>query len=159
MNFRERAVVCLATGFYVGNVPLAPGTLGSLLGLPLCFAISHFHLSLAIFFVVLFIFFAVRISTAAEKILNKRDPGSIVIDEIAGMLVTLIGLPFNFKTVVLGFILFRTFDILKPFPIRYLEKRVSGGVGVVLDDLIAGICANFLLRLLSDFSFFRIGHG
>jgi phosphatidylglycerophosphatase A len=91
----------------------------------------YLHLALAVFFVVLFIFFAVRISSAAEKILNKKDPGSIVIDEIAGMLVTLIGLPFNFKTVVLGFILFRTFDILKPFPIRYLEKRVSGGVGVV----------------------------
>jgi phosphatidylglycerophosphatase A len=159
MNFRDRAVVCLATGFYVGNVPLAPGTLGSILGLPLCFAISYLHLSLAILFAVLFVVIAILISTAAEKILEKKDPGSIVIDEAAGMLVTLLGLPFNLKTVVLGFILFRILDILKPFPIRFLEKKISGGTGVVVDDLIAGICANFLLRLLSDFSLFRIGHG
>jgi phosphatidylglycerophosphatase A len=117
-----------------------------MLALPICFATASLQLSLAMVFTLLFVFFAILISTAAEKILKKRDPGSIVIDETAGMLVTLLGLPFNLKTVVFGFILFRIFDILKPFPIRFVEKKISGGTGIVVDDLIAGICANFLLR-------------
>jgi phosphatidylglycerophosphatase A len=93
-----------------------------------------------------FIFFAVYIADVAEKILKQNDPGRIVIDEIAGMMVTLTGLPFNPTTIVFGFILFRILDILKPFPIRYLDKRISGGLGVVADDVAAGIIANLLLR-------------
>jgi len=95
-----------------------------------------------------FIFFAVCIADAAEKILKQNDPGCIVIDEIAGMMVTLIGLPFNPITVVIGFIIFRILDILKPFPIRNLDKRIPGGLGVVADDVAAGIIANLLLRII-----------
>lgn len=147
MNFRENAVVCLATGFYLGKVPLAPGTFGSFLGLSLCYALSHIQFPLAMFSALLFIIFAVGIAHDAEKILKKKDPGCIVIDEIAGMLVTLLGLPFNLKTAVLGFIIFRILDILKPFPIRILEKKIPGGAGVVADDVVAGIFGNFLLRI------------
>ena len=95
---------------------------------------------------LLFIFFAVYIADAAEKILKQNDPNCIVIDEIAGMMVTLIGLPFNLTTIVLGFILFRILDILKPFPIRHLDKRIPGGLGVVADDVAAGVIAHLLLR-------------
>jgi len=92
--------------------------------------------------------FAIAIASAAEKILKQKDPGQIVIDEIAGLAVTFAGLPFNLKTVLAGFIIFRAFDILKPFPIRVLEKRVGGGAGVVLDDVLAGVYANLVMRFV-----------
>jgi len=148
MNFREKAVMFLATGFYVGNVPLAPGTFGSLIGLPLCFLLAGIQLPPAIILAVLFIGFAVWIAHAAEKILKQKDPGCIVIDEVAGMVVTLIGLPFNLMTAGSGFIIFRILDILKPFPIRTLDKRLAGGIGIVADDVVAGIFANIFIRIL-----------
>ncbi|MFC1857783.1 phosphatidylglycerophosphatase A [Thermodesulfobacteriota bacterium] len=148
MNFRQKAVMFLATGCFIGKIPFAPGTFGSLEGLPLSFLLSKLNLSITILCIFAFILFAVWIANAAETILNKNDPGCIVIDEIAGMAVTLAGLPFNLFFTVTGFITFRVLDILKPFPIRYLEKRFSGGVGVVLDDVAAGIFANILLRAL-----------
>ena len=148
MILREEAAVFLATGFYVGNIPLAPGTLGSLLGLPLCYFLSGIKLQIAVVLALLFIFFAVGIAHVAEKILKRKDPGCIVIDEIAGMVVVFIGLPFTLIHVVLGFIIFRILDILKPFPIKILDKRISGGIGVVADDIVAGILTNFLLRII-----------
>ena len=148
MKLRDEAVVFLATGFYIGNIPFAPGTFGSILGLALCFVLAGLKLPLAIIFTVLFIIVAVWIANGAEKVLKKNDPGCIVIDEIAGMAVTLVGLPFNLTTALIGFMIFRILDISKPFPIRSLDKRVSGGVGIVLDDVVAGIFANLLLRIL-----------
>ncbi len=141
----------LATGFYIGNMPFAPGTFGSLIGLPLCFVLAGIALPPAMLCTLLFIFFAVWIADTAEKILKQNDPGCIVIDEIAGMMVTLIGLPFNLVTVVIGFIIFRVLDILKPFPIRSLDKRIPGGLGVVADDVAAGIIANLILRSIFYF--------
>jgi phosphatidylglycerophosphatase A len=148
MKLRDNAVMFLATGFYIGNIPFAPGTFGSLIGLPLCFALTGISLAPAMLGTLFFILFAVCIADAAEKILKQSDPGCIVIDEIAGMMVTLIGLPFNPITVVIGFIIFRILDILKPFPIRNLDKRIPGGLGVVADDVAAGIIANLLLRII-----------
>ena len=145
---REDAVMFLATGFYIGNIPFAPGSFGSLIGLPLCLALAGIPLTSAVLCTLFFILFAVCIADAAEKILKQNDPGCIVIDEIAGMMVALIGLPFNPITVVIGFIIFRILDILKPFPIRSLDKRIPGGLGVVADDVAAGIMANLLLRII-----------
>ena len=147
MKFRERAVLFLATGFFIGTVPFAPGTFGSIIGLPICFLISRLDILIGVICTVLFILFAIWVAAAAEKVLRKRDAGEIVIDEIAGLIVTFIGLPFTLKTVIAGFIIFRTFDILKPFPIRFLEKKVAGGSGVVLDDVLAGLYGNLILRL------------
>ena len=148
MKLRDNAVMFLATGFYIGNIPFAPGTFGSLIGLPLCFALTGISLAPALLGTLFFILFAVCIADAAEKILKQNDPGCIVIDEIAGMMVTLIGLPFNPITVLIGFIIFRILDILKPFPIRNLDKQIPGGLGVVADDVAAGIIANLLLRII-----------
>jgi phosphatidylglycerophosphatase A len=147
MNLREKTIVCLATCFYIGNIPLAPGTFGSLLGLPVAFVLAELKLPRAIACTMLFILFAIWIANIAERVLKRTDPGCIVIDEVAGMVVTLIGLPFNLTTAVIGFIFFRILDILKPFPIRILDKQISGGLGVVADDVAAGILANLLLRI------------
>jgi len=148
MNFKEKAAVFLATGFYVGNIPFAPGTFGSLIGLPFCYLLAEIQLAAAIIATLLLIGLAIWISNAAERTLKRKDPGCIVVDEMAGMAVTLIGLPFNFTTVVTGFILFRILDILKPFPIRVLDKRLSGGLGIVADDVVAGIFSNIIIRML-----------
>ena len=148
MKFRDKAVLFLATGFYIGNIPLAPGTFGSILGLGLCFVLAGLKLPWAVVCIVLFIALAVRIAAEAEILLKQKDPGCIVIDEIAGMVVTFVGQPFNLTTALIGFIILRILDISKPFPIRALDKRVSGGVGIVIDDVVAGIFANLLLRLI-----------
>ncbi len=84
----------------------------------------------------------------AEKLLIQKDPGCIVIDEIAGIMIAFLGMPFNAFSIAAGFVTFRFFDILKPFPIRYMERRLAGGVGVVMDDLMAGVYSNIALRLL-----------
>ncbi|MFC1830205.1 phosphatidylglycerophosphatase A [Thermodesulfobacteriota bacterium] len=148
MNYREKSVMFLATGCFVGNMPVAPGTFGSLLGLPLCFFLSGIDLPAAILLSVLFMLFAIWIAHAAEKILMEKDPGCIVIDEIAGILVVFLGLPYNIFTVIAGFVIFRMFDILKPFPIRFLEIKLPGGAGIVMDDILAGIYSNLVLRAL-----------
>ena len=151
MKFRDTAVLLLATGFNIGNIPFAPGTFGSIPGLVLCFALAELALPLAVACLVLFVAMAVGIAAKAEKLLKQKDPGCVVIDEIAGMAVTLVGLPFNLTTAVIGFIIFRILDISKPFPIRALDKKVSGGVGIVIDDVAAGLLANLLLRMVNYF--------
>ena len=146
MNSKDNALILLATGFYLGKIPVAPGTAGSLLGVLGCLVLSKIQLSLAVLAAVIFIFLAIQIAAEAVKILKETDPGCIVIDEIAGMMIVLLGLPFNWATVAIGFIFFRILDILKPFPIGHLERRFTGGVGVVIDDVAAGILANIALR-------------
>jgi phosphatidylglycerophosphatase A len=145
-NWHQAAVMFLATGCYVGRIPIAPGTFGSLLAIIPCFLLSGLPLAVTFGIIIIFIGLAVWVADAAEKILKAQDPGCIVIDEVAGMMMTLAGLPFDVRTVVSGFIVFRILDIIKPFPIRIAERHFSGGTGVVLDDVIAGVMVNVLLR-------------
>lgn len=136
----------LATGCYIGNISFAPGTFGSVLGLPLCFFLSTIDFSIAVLLILIFILCAIWVANEAEKILKTKDPGCIVIDEIAGIILTLFGLPFNMTSVIAGFLIFRALDIWKPYPIRYFEKRLSGGLGIVMDDVVAGLLSNLILR-------------
>jgi phosphatidylglycerophosphatase A len=148
MTFSRQTVMFLATGGFVGNLPLAPGTFGSLLGLPVCFFLTKLPAAVSAIFIGLFTIAAVGIAGQAETMLTARDPGSIVIDEVAGQLVALFGLPFNFPVVAGGFLVFRCLDIVKPFPIRWLERRLSGGFGIVADDILAGLAANLIIRFI-----------
>ena len=91
---------------------------------------------------------SIWIAGQAEKMLQQKDPGIIVIDEICGLVVALIGLPFTFASAILGFVLLRIIDITKPVPIRTIERRLSGGTGIVLDDVAAGILVNITLRII-----------
>ena len=147
MHSRRPGVMFLATGFYVGRMPFAPGTVGTLIGLPVAYVIGWLSLPLAMAAAVALILGAVWIAQEAEQQLGQKDPGCIVIDEIAGMCVTLLGIPLTFGTGLAGFILFRLFDIAKPPPIRYLERRLPGGWGVVMDDVAAGLIAQIVLRV------------
>lgn len=148
MNFKEKLVMFLATGCFVGNIPIAPGTFGTIAGLLFCLFLSRAGFLSATLIVVVFIIFAIWITGEAEKIIKQKDPGCIVIDEIAGIMVTLLGLPFNFVSVISGFFIFRILDIIKPFPIRSIENKLSGGAGIVMDDVAAGFLGNCLLRAI-----------
>lgn len=147
MNFKGKMVLFMATGGYIGRIPFAPGTFGSALGLFICYLISFASISVGAIAAIALILIAVWVSENAERLLDKKDPGCVVIDEVAGMLVTLIGIPLSGVTAVGGFVLFRLFDIIKPPPVRFFQDNCSGGAGVVLDDVAAGIAANLFLRL------------
>ncbi len=151
MNFKDKTILFLATSGPVGNIPFAPGTFGTLVGLPLCFLLSLCSISFGAILIITFIVLAIWIAQEAEKLIKEKDPGCIVIDEIAGMMVTLLGLPFDPITVVTGFLIFRILDIFKPFPARMLENTIPGGAGVVLDDIAAGIWGNLILRIVLIF--------
>ena len=135
----------VATGLGSGYAPFAPGTAGSLVGLALFWPVSH--LSLAGQALATALVFALGVAAAAHvaRRIGIEDPGLVVADEVVGMWVSLLGLPLTGVTVVAGFVLFRVFDVFKPYPARDLE-RLPGGWGIMCDDVMAGIYANLLLR-------------
>jgi len=138
----------IATGCYSGKIPFAPGTFGTVAAIPfaLVFLIipSWFHG----LYIVSLILAAIYFADQAEKILETKDPGCIVIDEIAGYVVTLSLVPVNIYTLAAGFFIFRFFDIVKPAPVKYFENNFPGGAGVVLDDIMAGILSAVVLKIL-----------
>jgi phosphatidylglycerophosphatase A len=147
----KEIVVALATGLYAGYIPVASGTFGTVVAIPLCFLLSLFGPLEGIVFVGIFVGIAIWISGQAEKIFQKKDSGLIVIDEMAGFLVTLYYIPLTLENLIAGFLLFRIMDIAKPFPIRRLEAGLPGGWGVVGDDVLAGVYANVVLRVIMPF--------
>ena len=145
---RNDLIVFFATGFFTGFLPKMPGTWGTFAAIPLVI-ISHRLTSITQPVVaVVFVTFAAYIAGRAEILFEDRDARPIVIDEMVGFLITLLWLPLSFPTLCLGFFLFRLFDIVKPPPISTVEKRLHGGWGIVLDDVLAGVFANVTLRLL-----------
>src|SRR3989338_7482754 len=147
----QKIVLFLATGAGSGYLPWMQGTAGSLVGILLYYSLRSMPRGPYLAFVVAFFFLAVWASGLAEVIFGSKDPQRIVIDEVVGMLVTLALLPFSWWTVLVGFVLFRLFDIWKPFPARLLQDRLPGGWGVVGDDVMAGIYANIVLQALTRF--------
>ncbi len=137
-----------ATGGYSGKIRVAPGTFGTVAGLPFIFILSRIPAPYNIIYVIGLILAAMYVSDQAEKILNKKDPGCIVIDEIAGYVVTMSLVPLGIAALVAGFLMFRFFDIVKPAPVKYFERNFSGGAGIVLDDVMAGILSAVGLRIL-----------
>ena len=146
-SLKRKAILFFATGGLIGFAPVAPGTFGSLAALPLCLLISSMGIGAASIVVVGLIIFSTWVVHAAEKIEARKDPSRVVLDEICGMAIALFALPFTPFFIMWGFALFRVFDILKPFPIRWVDKKVPGGLGIMLDDIIAGIVANGVIRI------------
>ena len=136
-----------ATGAGTGYIPVAPGTFGAAVGVLLWWALSPLPHHIYVPTVIAFIFFSVWVSSGAQRLFGGKDPQKITIDEVAGMLVTVAFHQFTWITAIAGFVLFRIFDIAKPFPIRRVEK-LSGGWGIVLDDILAGVYANLSLWIV-----------
>jgi phosphatidylglycerophosphatase A len=135
----------IATFFGIGLIPLAPGTWASLVAAPCFYPLLGRPFLLAGFLVVLY-FLGVYACTQMEKELREKDPSSAVIDEVLGMGVALVGIPHQWPFVIMAVILFRLFDIWKPYPIRSLEK-LPGGWGIMTDDLLAGLYANIWIQI------------
>lgn len=138
----------IATLFGVGRIPKAPGTWGSLATLPLCYLLLKNGPFIYMSTTLGLIFLAIVAADAYERTSTKHDSKEIVVDELVGMLVTMTWLPLTWQSFLLGFLVFRFFDILKPFPISYFDKKVPGGFGVVADDLVAGLIGNIILQLV-----------
>lgn len=154
-GFADFLFRALASGFGVGYIPVASGTFGTLWGIPL-FLLFHlwdggrlgpFSLGPIVYFggTFIFILFSCWVSHRAESLFGEHDSGKVIIDEVAGILVGLSFFPVQWTWILAGFIAFRFFDIIKPFPIGMIDKRVGGGIGVVLDDLLAGVFANAVI--------------
>ena len=131
----------LAFGFGSGLAPKAPGTFGTLACIPLYFLLANLQLVPYIIVCIIVSVVGVYICGYAAKALNTHDHPGIVWDEFAGFLITMIGVSFSWNNVFLGFVLFRIFDILKPWPISWLDRKVHGGLGIMIDDIVAGLFA------------------
>jgi phosphatidylglycerophosphatase A len=146
MNF---LIKLFATWGGSGYAPVASGTFGTLAAIPLYLCLCQLSLPLYLLTVTAFTILACWISGQAEIIFGEKDSGKIVIDEVAGYLVTMTAIPFAWRYVWAGFLLFRLFDIVKPPPARWFDRQLKNGYGVVLDDIAAGIYAWFCLKLLT----------
>ena len=143
----DRLFLFIATGAGSGFLPKAPGTWGTLVGLLLWWPLAG--LSMAAYLAAVAVLFIVGVASAgaAEKILDRGDPGVVVIDEIVGVLIALAAVPLHPVAALAGFALFRLFDIAKPFPVGWVDRHLHGGLGIMLDDVAAGLYALLVLHL------------
>lgn len=142
-----RLAVFLCTFGYIGYFPVAPGTIGSLAGLVVYGVLRWLGAPLAVDAAVIVVLFALGVwsGTHAEQYFGTTDPGPGVIDEVVGMLMTLWMAPANWRTMLVGFLLFRVLDVIKPYPASRFE-RLHGGMGMMADDAMSAVYSNLLLR-------------
>lgn len=148
MNFFIRL---LATWGGSGYSPVASGTAGTLAAIPIYLWLARLPLPLYLLTLTAFFFLACWVSGKAEIIFREKDSGKIVIDEVVGYLVTMIAIPCDWRYIVAGFFLFRFFDIVKPPPASWFDRKLKNGYGVVLDDVAAGVYAWLCLLILTRF--------
>lgn len=131
----------LGLGFGTGLSPKAPGTLGTLAAIPLYWLLSGTSPTFYIGITIAFFFLGIHICNVTEQKIGIQDHSGIVWDEVVGFLVTMTLVPPSWTMLIVGFLSFRLFDILKPWPVRWFDRKVHGGFGIMLDDLIAGLMA------------------
>ena len=140
-------VLFLAFGFGSGLSKKMPGTLGTVAAIPLYWVLQQSNDWVYLIATAISVVIGVAICDQAAKKLQVHDYGGIVWDEIAGFLITMCWVPFSWQSLLVGFLLFRLFDIVKPWPIRWLDKHVSGGFGIMIDDVVAGAFAMLIMRI------------
>ncbi len=141
-NFRLlNPIHFLALGFGSGLAPKAPGTFGTLAAVPLFLLLAPLNSTFYLLLIIIMSVTGIYICGKAAEDAGVPDHGAIVWDEFVGFLITMFLIPVTWQTVLVGFILFRIFDILKPWPISYLDKNCHGGFGIMIDDIVAGIAA------------------
>jgi len=141
----KNPVHLLAFGFGSGLSPLAPGTMGTLVAIPICWLLAKLPLEYYIAVVSVLFIVGVFICGRSAKLLGVHDHSGIVWDEIVGYLITMAATPSGWMWMVVGFALFRFFDIVKPWPLSWIDRSVGGGFGIMLDDAIAGIVSCLLM--------------
>ena len=143
----SRLQYLLATGFYFGYSPIAPGTAGSLLALVIFWFLIPL-LSISLYLLLITLVFAVGVWVSSYVEAEKgEDPSIVVIDEIVGMMIALIACPISIKEFITAFLAFRIFDVKKPFPVNHAE-RLPSGWGIMLDDVLAGFYVFLLIQIL-----------
>jgi len=148
-NFRiTNPIHFLALGFGCGLLPKAPGTYGTLAAIPLYLLLAPTSVSTYLAIVIIMSIAGVYICGKAAEDAGVHDHGAIVWDEIVGFLITMILVPLTWQSVVVGFILFRVFDIFKPWPISFVDKNLHGGLGIMVDDILAGLAALACMHLI-----------
>jgi phosphatidylglycerophosphatase A len=147
----HRFLLFIASGALLGYIPVASGTFGTLVGIPLFWGFNTLRGSSWVLYISAFVILVLAscwVAGKAEAVLREHDSHKIVIDEIAGYVAATLWLDFTWANVVAAFLIFRLFDIVKPFPAGYIDRRFPGGYGIVLDDVVAGLYANLATRLL-----------
>lgn len=145
---KRKLVEIISTWFYTGYSPVAPGTCGTA-GAVIFYVLLLRELDGIIYSLtaVVFTALAIYVSSCMSEFRGEKDPSDIVVDEVAGYILTMAFIPFEPRYVIIGFVLFRIFDVVKPFPVRRLES-LRGGYGIVLDDVAAGIWSNIILHII-----------
>ena len=152
MTRGEKIITLLSSGFYTGYFPFAPATFSTMtLGIACYLLMYRLNPYLYALITLILYFLAVWLSDESEKIFKKKDASYIVIDELVGFLITMFLLPVTWVYVVLGFFIFRFFDIVKPPPANIFNNRKKGGLDVVLDDVFAGIYSCIVLHFIRIF--------
>lgn len=140
---------CLATGFGSGLSPIIPGTMGTLAAVPLYWLLAHLPFAVYLLVVLVAAIVGITICQRTSDDMGVHDHGSIVWDEFVGFWITMAVAPsLNWHWIVTGFVLFRAFDMIKPWPISWLDKKVKGGFGIMIDDIIAGFLAMIVLWII-----------
>ena len=150
ITFREllkRPICFLGLGFGTGLAPKAPGTFGTLAAIPLYWLMKDLPLGLYLAITIIAFIAGIWICQQSADWLGKDDPSAVVWDEIVGYMVTMIAAPTGWQWMLAGFVLFRFFDILKPWPISWADQKLHGGLGIMVDDVIAGLFAAVLLQV------------
>ena len=142
----------LSLGFGSGLAPRAPGTFGTLIAVPVYLLLAGLDPLVYLIISLFLLYIGIHLCQVTADRLGVHDHPAIVWDEIVGYLLTMVAVPFDWLWIVAGFVLFRLFDIWKPWPIGYFDRRVSGGVGIMLDDLLAAVYASIILLLLLYFT-------
>lgn len=145
LNFISKLI---STIFFVGYISIAPGTFGSLIAMISIHFLKPDDLEL-LFFVIFGLILGTSCSHITEKNLGEKDSKKIVIDEFVGYMASLLFLPRTPYNLIIIFVLFRFFDIFKPFPVKLLEKKIHGGLGIMIDDLVAALYTNLSLRFIN----------
>lgn len=149
-GFSGKIVLTMGTWFGAGLLPLAPGTFGTIATVPLVLALGHLGIIYRVMAIAIVTGVAIWASGRFQELSGRNDPPEVVIDEVAGFLLAVLLLPLSWVTLSLGFAFFRLFDILKVYPMKRLE-RLKGGVGIVIDDLVAGMYAYICVRIILFF--------
>ncbi|MDN3651659.1 phosphatidylglycerophosphatase A [Thalassotalea ponticola] len=138
----------LALGFGTGLAPKAPGTVGTLAALPFILLLSQLSVNVYVIATVVMAIVGVWICAKASADAKVHDHGAIVWDEVVGYTITMAAIPVSWQSLLVGFVIFRIFDIVKPWPISVIDKKIDGGFGIMLDDIVAGILALALMHLI-----------